>query len=86
MRNQLFLKHLIPSFLITKKFVQFFCYFVIFQKWPYFYTPWKYQKTSGFMLFLGGIEIRPINIFEALKIVETCKKIGPNFPYNWTTK
>ena len=21
-----------------------------------FYTPWKHQKTSGFLMFLGGIE------------------------------
>ena len=23
----------------------------------YFYTPWKRQKTKGFLTFLGGIEI-----------------------------
>ena len=22
-----------------------------------FYTPWKHQKTKGFLIFLGGIEI-----------------------------
>ena len=22
-----------------------------------FYTPWKHQKTEGFMTFLGGIEV-----------------------------
>ena len=22
-----------------------------------FYTPWKHQKTSGFLMFAGGIEV-----------------------------
>ena len=24
---------------------------------PFLYTPWKYQKTSGFLLFSGGIKM-----------------------------
>ena len=23
----------------------------------YFYTPWKHQKTGGFLMFSGGIEV-----------------------------
>ena len=24
----------------------------------YFYTPWKFQKTLGFLMFSGGIEMK----------------------------
>ena len=30
---------------------------VHFQPLFYFYTPWKYQKTFGFLMFLGVIEV-----------------------------
>ena len=29
----------------------------------YFYTPWKHQKTSGFLMFSGGIERCNITVF-----------------------
>ena len=34
----------------------------------HFYTPWKHQKTAGFLMFPGGIEIehllKMVNISE----------------------
>ena len=31
--------------------------FNYFQPMFHFYTPWKYQKTAGFLMFSGGIEV-----------------------------
>ena len=35
-----------------------FSFLIHFSPVPHFYTPWKLQKTKGFLMFSGGIEIR----------------------------
>ena len=33
------------------------CQLTHFQPMSHFYTPWKDQKTGGFLIFSGGIEV-----------------------------
>ena len=44
------IKLLIPELSAYRKFTHFRTMF-------HFYTPWKCQKTFGFLTFLGGIEM-----------------------------
>ena len=39
----------------------------------YFYTPWKHQKTEGFLTFSGGIEMAKMGwIIKQIAMVVSC--------------
>ena len=42
---------------LSKIIIVFALFLTHFKPLFHFYTPWKQQKTSGFQMFLGGIEM-----------------------------
>ena len=43
-----------------------------FQLMFHFYISWKHQKTGGFLMFLGGIEVEHWLKIGWLSIIEKC--------------
>ena len=51
-----FEKQIVEILLFRKSWIITFLHSIDFMPLVSFDTPWKYQKTSGFRMFSGGIE------------------------------
>ena len=55
--RELFWNKILFSNIDCSQFFSFWLALIHFQPMFYFNTPWKYQKTRGFLMFSGGIEV-----------------------------